>query len=126
MNLYLPDTNIFIYAYNGEEPYAANLSKWITEKILLISSIVAAEFLGGGEEIERDKFQALIDSFGTVPVDTSVARIAADYKRQFAQKKSGLKLPDALLAATCKLYSSTLVTENFADFPMEDIRKLRL
>ncbi len=126
MTFYLPDTNIFIYAYHGEEPYASKISTWITEKLFSISSIVAAEFLSGGEKTEREKFQALLDRFGTIPVDTAIARIAADYKRQFSQRKPGLKLPDALLAASCKLYNGILVTNNPQDFPMQDIKKLEL
>lgn len=126
MELYLPDTNIFIYAYHGEEPAAAQIKAWITSKQLIISSIVAAEFLSGGEDVDRDKFSAVIDRLGTVPVDTSVARIASDYKRQFFKKKPGLRLPDALIAATCKLYGATLVTNNPNDFPMDDIKKISL
>lgn len=124
MELYLPDTNIFIYAYHAEEPYAKHLFTWITDKSLLISAIVAAEFLSGGEDVERDKFQALIDRLGTIPIDTAVARIASDYKRRYQGGKPGLRLPDALVAASCKLYGATLVTNNPNDFPMKDIRKL--
>lgn len=126
MDFYLPDTNIFIYAYNGQAPFAKNLSFWITNKTLLISAIVMAEFLSSGEDLEREKFQSLIDHFGTVAIDTSVARISAHYKRQFLKVKPKLKLPDALIAATCKLYGATLVTENPSDFPMNDIKKLTL
>lgn len=122
----MPDTNIFIYALNGEEPFAKNIYQWIVNKTILISAIVAAEFLSGGKPIERDKFQALIDKLNTVSVDTAVARMAADYKRQFSSKKPSLKLPDALIAATCKLYDAVLVTENLNDFPMKDIEKLKL
>ena len=126
MQLFLPDTNIFIYAYHGEEPAAAHIKKWITAKQIIISSIVAAEFLSGGEDIERAKFSALLDRLGTVPVDTAVARGASDYKREFRAKKPGLRLPDALIAATCKLYGATLVTINSTDFPMKDIKKIYL
>lgn len=123
MELYLPDTNIFIYAYHGEEPAATRVKTWIVAKALIISSIVAAEFLSGGDDLERDKFSALLDKIGTVPIDTAVARIASDYKRAFGRKKSGLRLTDALIAGTCKLYGATLVTNNPKDFPMKDIEK---
>jgi predicted nucleic acid-binding protein len=126
MDLYLPDTNIFIYAFHGEEPAATRVKTWITSKQLIVSSIVAAEFLSGGQDVERDKFLALLDRLGTTPVDTAVARTASDYKRQFLKQKPGLRLPDALIAATCKLYSATLVTNNPGDFPMDDITKLSL
>lgn len=126
MDLYLPDTNIFIYAFHGEEPVATHVKTWITAKQIIISSVVAAEFLSGGEDIERDKFLALLDHVGTVPVDTAVARTASDYKRAFRGSKPGLKLPDALIAATVKLYGASLVTNNPNDFPMDDIKKLVL
>ena len=126
MELFLPDTNIFIYAYHGEEPAATHIKTWITSKRIVISSIVAAEFLSGGQNIERVKFLALLDRLGTVPVDTAVARSASDYIHEFRGEKPRLRLPDALIAATCKLYSATLVTNNPSDFPMDDIKKLSL
>lgn len=126
MTFYLPDTNVFIYAYKGEEPFAKHVFKWITQKSLVISAIVAAEFLTGGDESERIKFEALLDHFGTISVDTAVARIAADYRRRFLKSKPGLKLPDAFIAATCKLHGSVLVSENPSDFPMTDIKKMKL
>lgn len=122
MKLYLPDTNIFIYAYHGLSPFAGKVKEWIEEKRLLVSAIVAAEFLTGAEKEETEYFEALLDRFGAVAVDLSIARIAANYKKQFCKRKPGLKLPDALLAATAKVYDASLVTENRSDFPMRDIK----
>lgn len=126
MKLYLPDTNIFIYAYHGEEPYASHLTAWVEEKALGISSIVAAEFLTGAEIEEQNRFEALLDKFGALPVDTAVARMGADYRRSFLQKKIRIKLPDCLIAATAKFYQATLVTFDLTDFPMQDIKKIEL
>ena len=126
MEFFLTDTNILIYAIKGQEPYAAKLIQWIEKKQLLISAIVAAEFLSGGDDMERDKFQALIDMFGTIPVDTAVARMAAEYKIKFADNKPRLRLPDALIAATCKLYGATLVTDDKNDYAMAYLKKLKL
>lgn len=99
------------------------MTTWISENTLAISAIVASEFLSGGDDLERNKFQALIDRFGTLAVDSTVATIAADYKRQFSKIKPSLKLPDCLIAATAKLYNATLITINTSDFPMKDIEK---
>lgn len=126
MPLFLPDTNILIYAIKGEKPYAAKVLNWIERKEILISAVVAAEFLSGGNGLERDKFQALIDKFGTAPMDTAVARIAAEYKIKLAKRKPKLRLPDGLIAATCKLYGATLVTQDKHDYPMTDITKLSI
>jgi len=80
-----------------------------------------AEFLSGASEEEAKIFAALLDKFGSLPVDTAVARIAAGYRREFLQKGRRLSLADCLIAATCKLYQTTLVTFNTADYPMKDI-----
>lgn len=126
MKLYLVDTNILIYAFHGERPYAEKIREWIKKKQLLLSAIVAAEFLAGAESEEAEQFEAVLDRFGAAPVDLAVARLAANYKKGLTQRKPGLKLPDALLAATAKIYGAVLVTENPKDFPMKDIALLNL
>jgi predicted nucleic acid-binding protein len=126
MALFLPDTNIFIYAYHGEEPYGSHIKKWIAEKKLVVSSIVAAEFLSGAIQGEENLFEALLDKFGSLPIDTAIARIAANYRKTFFKTKRHLKLPDCLIAASAKLYNATLVSHNISDFPMTDIKKLKL
>lgn len=120
----LPDSNIFVYAANGEPPYAGWIETWITSGKLLISSIVAAEFMSGGTVAERNRFQALIDQLGTLPIDTKIAIQAAQYRRQFQVRDYRLKLPDALIAATAKISRADLVTNNLSHYPMTDIKIL--
>jgi len=62
-----------------------------------------------------------LDKFGSLPVDTATARLAADYRKKFLKKGRKLPLADCLIAATCKLYKATLVTFNTTDYPMKDI-----
>lgn len=126
MKLFLPDTNVLIYGLAGKEPYADYLKKWIKDKSLALSAIVVAEFLSGAIKEEEELFEALLDKFGTLSVDTAVARIAASYRREFLKKDYKLRLPDCLIAATTKLYGATLVTFDLNDFPMRDIKKLKL
>lgn len=121
MNLYLVDTDVLIYALAGKKPWAELVQKWIEQKELGFSAIVVAEFLSGATEEEIRIFEALLDKFGSLPVDTATARLAADYRKKFLQKGRKLSLADCLIAATCKLYKATLVTFNTADYPMRDI-----
>ncbi len=122
MKLYLIDTNILIYALAGKKPWANLVKKWIKTKQLVLSSIVVAEFLTGAHQDEAKIFEALLDKFGSLPVDTAVARIAADYRKKFLEKNKRIRLPDCLIAATCRLYQTTLVTLNQSDYPMKDIK----
>lgn len=126
MTLYLPDTNVLIYALAGQKPYGQHLIEWIEKKILRLSAIVAAEFLVGATDDEAKRFELLLATFESLPVDTMVARIAADYRKAFANKGYNLKLPDCLIAATAKLHKTTLVSFNRGDFPMDDITILTL
>jgi len=121
MNRYLVDTNILIYALAGKNPWANLMKKWIKEKRVALSSIVVAEFLTGATDEEARVFEALLDRFNSLPVDTATARLAADYRKKFFKKGRKLPLFDCLIAATCKLHKTTLVTFNTTDYPMKDI-----
>lgn len=120
MELYLPDTNIFIYALAGRQPYAQFLGKCITTECLAVSVIVMAEFLSGAREKEAVAFERLVSYFAPLPITTEIARIGARYRKKY---KRDIKLPDALIAASCKVYQAILVSNNLQDFPMDDIKK---
>lgn len=121
MRLYLVDTNVLIYALGGKKPWARLVKEWIAKKQLALSSIVVAEFLTGATNEEATIFEALLDKFGSLSVDTITARLAADYRKKFLNKGRKLALPDCLIAATCKIYQATLVTFDRSDYPMQDI-----
>lgn len=78
-----------------------------------ISSIVRAEVLAwsGHTVASLIAAGALLDLCQLVVVGKSVADEAARIRRE-----TGLKLPDALIAATALLQSATLVTANGKDF----------
>lgn len=125
MKLFLVDTNVLVYALAGQKPWANLVQKWIKQKELALSAIVVTEFLSGATDEEAKIFEALLDKFGSLPVDTATARLAADYRKKFLAKGRKLPLPDCLIAATAKLYKATLVTFNTADYPMKDITLFR-
>lgn len=126
MKLYLPDTDIFVYAYHGEEPYASHLAAWVERKSLGISAMVAAEFLSGADREAERRFNILLSNIGILPVNAEVVNLAAAYKRFFLKKKKKIKLSNCLIAATAKIHQATLVTGSADAFPMDDIEKLIL
>lgn len=121
MKLYLVDTNALIYGLAGKKPWTVYLKKWIRNKELALSAIVVAEFLTGATDEEAKIFEALLDKFGSLPIDTATARLAADYRKRFLKRGRKLPLPDCLIAATCKIYKATLATFDASDYPMKDI-----
>ena len=80
---------------------------------VLISAIVRAEVLAwhGHSTESLDAARVLLDVCELVPVNATIADEAARIRRE-----TGLKLPDALIAATALLRSVALVTANGKDF----------
>lgn len=79
----------------------------------VISTIVRAEVLAwsGHSVASLQAAIALLDICQLIPVTLAVADEAARIRRE-----TGLKLPDALIAATALLQAATLVTANGKDF----------
>lgn len=126
MKLFLPDTNVLIYGLANKDPYGENLAQWIEEQTLVLSVIVVAEFLSGATPAEEKIFEAILDKFSSLSIDTAIARIAAGYRKSYLKENYKLKLPDCLIAATAKFYNATLVSFDLKDFPMKDIDKIQL
>ncbi|MFH1713066.1 MAG: PIN domain-containing protein [Candidatus Jacksonbacteria bacterium] len=120
--MFLVDTNILIYAALDIEPVGFLFQKWVERKQLSLSVIPVSEFLAGIKSKEELAIEPLIAQLDVWPIDLKIARIAAEYRRQFAVKSKPPYLLDCFLAATAKLHNLILVTHNTADFPMKDIK----
>ena len=108
------DTNILIYYFADEVP-AGEVKK--VEQLLktsfYISIITKIEF-SGFEKFLQDGFLQELEFLGhatVIPLTDEIADIAIDLRR-----KSRIKIPDAVIAATCLHNDLTLVTRNEKDF----------
>ena len=120
--MYLPDTNIFIRGLsNGFESETEFLQQIVSEKNIVISVVVVAEFLVKAEEEEIEVFNKLLKQFGTISIDEGIARVAGEYRKQFQRKTKQGFLLDCFLAAQAKVRNFVLVTNDLVDFPMKDI-----
>jgi predicted nucleic acid-binding protein len=82
------------------------------------SSITRAELYSGKDADERI-IDRLLDQFDEIPVDQRVAEEAGRIRRI-----TGIRLPDALIAASAILKKSPLFTRNIRDF--KKVRRLAL
>ena len=119
--IFLPDTNVLIFALAGKKPYSEWMGVWIKEKRLVLSAIVVAEFLAGARHEEEVNFRQLLENFKVLPVDSIVAQVGASFRKDFKRKKKKVWLSDCLIAATCKVFGATLVTFDKSDYPFVDI-----
>jgi len=111
---FLIDTNILIYVFSNR------LSVILTEKMnrffkesFIISAINQMEFLGW-KEATPEQFHQAIDFLHyarILPVDSAVIDKTIALKREIK-----IKLPDAIIAATCLVNDLDLLTRNVKDF----------
>ena len=110
---YCLDTNIVIYYINGQ--LTENGYKFVAElvdKIPQMSVITEIEVLRyGANDEEREELEAFVEA----SIKTMIDRKIIDKTIQIC-RKSKIKLPDAIIAATCLVYDMTLVTRNIGDF----------
>ncbi|UCF08888.1 MAG: PIN domain-containing protein, partial [Thermoplasmata archaeon] len=119
MKLFI-DTNVFVSILNKERNYQA--SKDILDSIHkgkhtgITSAICIAEVLSGfyskGEKEKGDRFLAdvkLIENLSIIDVDIGIAKEAAQIRAKYK-----LKLPDAIIIATCMAHGCSLVTKDEA------------
>ena len=111
----LVDTNILIYHLKGllETPLKAQLAQALTVGRVRISVITRMEMLAwrGHTETSMAQTQALLALMPEFGLTEDVVQGAIRIRREF-----GLKLPDAVIAATAMTGNQTLLTGNGADF----------
>jgi predicted nucleic acid-binding protein len=109
------DSSVLILFLNDALPSATLtlLDDYLHAQKIFISAIVRAEVLAwsGHSAMSLAAALALLDACQLVPVNAMVADEAARIRRE-----TGLKLPDALIAATAVLQNAALVTANAKDF----------
>lgn len=109
------DSSVIILFLNGKLPaeFLLRFEQGIEGGKALISAVVRAEVLAWPQHTEASLVVAtdLLDLFELVSVDVHAANEAGRIRRE-----TGLKLPDALIAATALLQGAALVTANANDF----------
>ncbi len=106
------DTDIFIdllRAVKDAEKFFSNLDEEIA-----FSAITEGELISGREcdnAKQREDILHFLAQFGKIPVDNPLIQIAGDIRREF-----GVKLPDAIIAASALTTGAVLITRNLSDF----------
>ncbi len=115
---YLIDTNIAIYYFGLliEKESESFLEKILTNNYY-ISVINRIELLGNKkiEQKEQDALDAFIDNAFVINLDEEII-----LKTIAIRKKYPVKLPDAIIAATCLVNNCLLITNNTKDFDKID------
>jgi hypothetical protein len=103
------DTNILIDYLNGHPPAAQELARYPAASI---SPITWIEVLTGAAESEEASVRSFLARFDHIPVSREVAEAALVLRR-----RSGIRLPDAIIWASARSERTLLITRNTKDFP---------
>lgn len=115
---FLIDTNVIIYFLKNEIPEKKKSSiRNIFSSSFIISVISEIEFLGwmGFDEEEFNQANDFIHLAETINLSDEIVQRTINIKR-----RNKIKTPDAVIAATCLVNDSTLVTRNISDFAKID------
>lgn len=116
-NSYLLDTNTVLYLLSGKQEVA----DVIAEKELFVSFISELELLGYKSISENDK--VVIENFLGECTIIDINRIIKKNTIEI-RKKYGVKLPDAIIAATAQYLEIPLVTSDKGFSKIEEIKLL--
>jgi predicted nucleic acid-binding protein len=94
--------------------------------ILGVCAISVAEFLAGVPVPQRGQWERWIADFEYWDISREAAVLAGVFRFDLARQGRALQIPDALMAATAVVTDSALVTNNVKDYPMPNLRLLRL
>lgn len=113
---YLLDTNVIILLFRDDRKAKQIVSLVAQLGDVSISAVTRAEIVAGMKPVEEKTTLALLNSFITLPVDSVIADQAGRLIFQYARQGFQLSFPDALIAATALIETSTLVTTNVKHF----------
>lgn len=108
----LIDSDVLVDHLRGHRRFVAGLDD------VHVSVITRAE-LFSGKGAEDRRIRRLLEPMTSLPIDSAIAERAGRLRRS-----GGIRLPDALIAATALEHRLTLVSRNARDF--DGIRGLKL
>jgi predicted nucleic acid-binding protein len=112
--MFVLDTNAIIYYLKDEQSAVKVIDKIFAQNpIIYISVVTELELLSFSNLTtnELNKIEGFLQIVSVVPLDSRLARIAANLRRLYK-----IKTVDSIIAATSLYTGSTLVTRNIKDF----------
>jgi predicted nucleic acid-binding protein len=121
----LIDTDVLIDHLRKEKQALRFLAAELEISSLIFVSVISrVEIFAGIRKGEDAIVNSLFEILTPVNVDISIADRAGEYHRKYSRSHS-ISIGDALIAATSKEMSLTLITRNVKHYPMKDIKIIK-
>ena len=122
---FLLDTVTLIDVSKNIEPVRSRVHEWLHgDEVVAACAITVAEFYAGVPPAERQQRDEFFDLLEYWEMTRDVARLAGNYRYDYARLGQQLSTADTLLAALAVIREAILVTSNERHFPMPDVRTL--
>jgi predicted nucleic acid-binding protein len=119
MATFLLDTCVMIDVLNNKRGRPALLLDLVrSSHVLACCPINITEVYAGMRPKEEAATEGFLASLQHFPIAPPAARLAGEFKRDYARKGTTLNLGDAIIAAVAVHNELTLLTDNTRDFPM--------
>ena len=120
--MYLLDTNICIYAINGQHPSLTKNLLTIPPDEIAVSSITVGELEYGAAKSHwgdrtRQTMYAFLSNFTVIPFDNEDAACFGNLRAALAQAGTPIGAYDVMIAAQGLTKGLTVVTHNTGEFP---------
>ena len=123
---YLLDSTGLIDWLKGRRGVAPILEQLASTERLAVNAISMAEVYSGVADKDLAVTDRLFGGFDYWPIDPPTARLAGTYRYRYARMGRPLSVTDMLMAASAVRNDATLVTGNVKDFPMPELKLMRL
>lgn len=121
-SLYCLDTSALIWFLRGKASSVQLIEKISEEGVPACSALSVYEVEVGMKKGEEKGTQKFLNTLRIIPVDADIARLAAEYGREYARMGRTLNPVDTLIAATCLVHDLVLVTYDLKGFPMPELK----
>jgi len=122
MAKYLLDTTVLIDHLRGRQKVVETITRLARQgHDLGVCCINIAELYSGLNDKERTGAEKLVDCLGYYDITRDIAKMAGNYRFEFARNGITLTVSDTLVAAAAINYGATLITANVKDYPMKEI-----
>jgi predicted nucleic acid-binding protein len=93
---------------------------------LACSAVSVAEVYAGMRPSEASATEEFLEGLECIEVTQEIARQAGSLKYNWKRKGVTIDIPDAIIAATTLNLNLCLATDNVKDFPMPELRFMKL
>lgn len=111
----LTDTCVLIEYFKGDPEVEKEIKNIGSESIMLNTIIVMELIVGARNKVELNSIKKRLNNFQVLEINQSVMDDAGLLLETFCLSQ-GLKIPDAVIAATARYYDILLYSFNIKDF----------